>query len=108
MSLFAGFFRQRFHVAAFLAEDARGDVEHDEPEEKPCRWEPNNRLVRNADGQQVVASGSIFTPHPVGARDLVWPPGANPEDEGEAREVLSSVPRTHPLTGAVDHYEVTY
>lgn len=106
MSRWASLFRQRFHLARRLSVDARGDEEYGEPEVHPCRYQPSTRLVRAADGSQVVSEAVLFTTVEVRTSDVVWPPGADPEDEDAGRKPLRAVPH-YGLTGAVDHYEVT-
>lgn len=105
MSRWASLFRQRFHLARRLSVDARGDEEYGEPKEYPCRYQPSTRLLRAADGSQVVSEAVLFTAVEVGVDDMVWPPAANPEDEDAGRKPLRAVPH-YALSGKVDHYEV--
>ncbi|WP_224364223.1 hypothetical protein [Hyalangium versicolor] len=105
MSRWARHFRQRFHLAHRLSVNARGDEEYSKPEEHPCRYQPSVRLLRAADGSQVVSEAVLFTTVAVSVEDRVWLPGVDPEDEDVGRKPLRAVPH-YALSGKVDHYEV--
>lgn len=107
MSLWGSFFRERFTLRRYVSVDLRGVETHGTAEEHPCRYEPSGRLVRAADRTQQVAEANLFTTAEVTVKDLVWPPGANPEDVGASRKPRKVAAHRNPLTGRIDHYEVT-
>lgn len=106
-SIFRPLFRQTFHVARHQGTDFRGVETHAEPVPYPCRSEPTNKLVRDANGVQVVAEAVLQTEAEVKPEDLVWLPGEDPTDVGASRKPLAVAPRPALLTGVIDHYEVT-
>ncbi len=107
MSLWGSLFRERFTLRRYVSVDNRGRETHGEPEVHPCRYEPSGRLVRAADRTQQVAEANLFTTAKLTVNDLVWPPGADPDDVGASRKPRKVATHYNPLTGRIDHYEVT-
>lgn len=105
MSLFAAHFHQTFTFAPRLSVDARGREQHGPAQPHPCQYEPTTLRLVATDGTQKVTEGVIRTEAQVGAQDLVWPPGANPEDVGASRKPIRVTPR-YDADGNVDHWEV--
>jgi len=107
VSLWGSLFRDSFWLRRYVSVNARGTETHGEAEQHRCRYEPSHRLVLAADGRQQVAEASLFTSTEVTVKDLVWPPGADPEDIGASRKPRKVATHRNPLTGRIDHYEVT-
>jgi hypothetical protein len=99
-------FRQTMYVRRLTGTNGRGDQTHGEAEPHPCRSEAFNRMVRTTDGSMVVAGTRIFTEAQVGMSDLVFPPGADPEDYTASLRPLKVDDAVGLDSGAVDHYEV--
>lgn len=99
--MFSSTFRQTFYVASWQSTDARGDETHGEPVAYACRYEPSTRLLRAANGTQVVSEAILHTAQDVQASDLVWPPGADQTEIGQSRKPIR-IERHHDLdTGAL-------
>jgi hypothetical protein len=105
-SLFADTFRQTFHVRRIQSVDSRGSQVHGEAEPYPCRSEAYNRVVRGRDGEMAIAGTRIFTEVQVGADDLVFLPGADPEDVGQSLKLMKADDAVDLLSGLIDHYEL--
>lgn len=105
-SLFGDTFKQSFHVRRLTGTNARGDLTHGEAEEHACRSEAFNRLVRAADGTSTVAGTRLFTEAQVGLEDLVFLPGADPDDVAQSKRAIKVDDAVDLDSGEVDHYEV--
>lgn len=107
MSLFTEDFRETLTVRRFqsMADNGRREV-YGDPEPWPCRWEPGARQVKNAEGRQVVAEGTLFTTASVTPKDLLWLPGTDSSDYKASRRALTTYERKDLETGAFDHSEV--
>lgn len=107
MSLFLEDMRETLHLRRFLGMKDNGRREEFGPAEPhPCRWEPGARLVKSAEGKQVVCEGTLFTTAQLGPKDLLWLPDTNPADYTASRRALNSYERKDLETGAFDHSEV--
>ncbi|HEX5750020.1 MAG TPA: hypothetical protein VFZ09_27570 [Archangium sp.] len=112
MSLWAGDMRETFHIKRNLGPDSTNPdprlrmVERYGPAEPhPCRWQPGARLVKAADGRQVVSEGTLFTTARFTSKDLLWLPGEDPEDVGASKRALRAWERKALETGDFDHTE---
>jgi hypothetical protein len=105
-SIVRNLFRQTFNLKRHTGTDFRGDQTHGSAAPHPCRAEPFNRLIRALDGNTVVAEVRIFTEAEVGLEDLVFPPGADPDEVSQSKRPLKVENAIDPLSGAVDHYAV--
>ena len=107
MSLFLEDMRETLHLRRFVRMTDNGRREEHSPAEAwPCRWEPGARLVKSAEGKQVVCEGTLYTTARLGPRDFLWLPGSNPSDYTASRRALNSYERKDLETGAFDHSEV--
>ncbi len=109
-SIAANAFVQDFTYRPFVEVDARGIVTYGPAVAARCRYQPSQRLIRDASGQAVAEEAVLFTEAAVTERDLVWPPGvevpADPEDTTGSRQPLAVHTRYALFSTVVDHYEV--
>lgn len=107
MSLWVADMRETVNVRRFtgMTDNGRREV-YGPPERHPCRWEPGARQVKNTEGRQVVAEGTLFTTARVTPKDLLWLPGDDPSDYKASRRALTTYERKDLETGAFDHSEV--
>ncbi len=110
MSLFGGLFVLRFHLARRLSVDARSGETYSEPEAYRCRQEAGLRTGRTRDGDERLDEARLDTVAAAAPKpgDRLWPPGADPEDESQAREVQSVEAKRAPFSAQVSHYTVRY
>lgn len=107
-SQYAATFRQTCYRQQLTGTNTRGEETFGSPEACTCRAERQPKLVRDSTGAQVVATGRIFTETQVLLTDLLFPPGADPEDVGTSVRPISVADAVDLETGQVDHYEVYY
>lgn len=99
----APFLLQTASIKRYQSTTPRGDNIYGAPQTLAVRYQPNNRLVRQADGSQAVASATLYTvDSTVTVRDLVLGPGAS-------RYMTPLTVRHHYdlLTGAYSYSAVT-
>ncbi|PTL79093.1 hypothetical protein [Vitiosangium sp. GDMCC 1.1324] len=106
-SIIAEDMRQTLYIAKSTGPDFRGTETYGPAGPAPCRCEPSGRMVRAADGRQVVAEFFILTTAKVTVDDIVWPPGEDHTKVGASRKPLKAAPIVDLETGQVDHYEVS-
>jgi hypothetical protein len=94
------------YVAPVLSITPSGDPIHGTPAPFAARLEPLQTLVgTRPNGEDDVSEWQLFTEHPIGRKDMVWPHGADPRIM--AQGVIPK--RIEPLfdeNGVLSHYEV--
>jgi hypothetical protein len=99
--------KETLHLRRFVGMKDNGRREDFGPAEPwPCRWEPGARLVKSAEGKQVVCEGTLYTTARLTPKDLLWLPDTNPADYTASRRALNSYERKDLETGVFDHSEV--
>lgn len=105
-SLWASSMVETFYFKTVSGTDERGDFTYGAATSGTCRFELRKRKVINRDGEEVVASGTLYTESAVAETDLVWVPGDSAADVGLSRKVLAVETKRRLGSTEVDHYAV--
>lgn len=100
--MFAEVMLQTAHVSKPSAADEYGQQSWSEPTSFACRYEPGRRLIKTSAGTQEAVEATLFTHADVAIDDLVWPPGADVDNEAEGRLVVLVEQHYDLMTGQAD------
>ena len=82
-------FRQTISIAELTGRDAYGKPTLSPITTAPARIQPSKKLIRDAQGAEVVASYVVFTTAAVNLNSRVWFPGEPTSDLNRARRPVT-------------------